>query len=157
MGVIIAYTSYSFVCCEDPVACKQALKKWYWLSQFTPVTLLSPEPTGLTVAGGNGEAARSLAMDNVGENGETGRSLATDNAGGNGEAGRSLAMDNAGENGEAGRSLAMAGPPSPHRHKALNCSARKLTLGVGFHLPFTVKVHGRARREIRSRPRRAGQ
>lgn len=63
MDMITASASDNFVCYEDPVACKQALSKRYWLSRFTPRTLLSPEPTHLTVAEGNGGARGTLAMD----------------------------------------------------------------------------------------------
>lgn len=41
------YTCYSFACCESPAACTQALNKRSWLSRFTSIMLLPPEPTGL--------------------------------------------------------------------------------------------------------------
>lgn len=56
MGMITASMSYSFGCCEGPAALGRHSVKGYWFSRFTPATLLSPEPTGPTVARGKGGA-----------------------------------------------------------------------------------------------------
>lgn len=63
-GVIIASPCYNSVYCIcSQLHVSRRSINGYWLSRFTPTSLLSPEPTGLTVAGGSGGAGLSLAVD----------------------------------------------------------------------------------------------